>query len=126
MAPSLGAEAMTFAIHPFPPDQPIASIFKKDGAMTSPPLTDEQFSRVIERHQKNGYLSIPEVSLVCADARWHRAELAKARAENERLREALYGIDARLSALKYVGVSLNNDMQCVLHEARAALREEER
>ena len=57
--------------------------------MTSSPLTDEQLNE-IERH---GIWSVEEadhaLNKVVADARLHRAELAKARAEIERLRGAL-------------------------------------
>ena len=107
--------------------------------MTAPltPLTDEQFDSYAEIVQANTWKE-SKARIVIADARWHRAELAKfglanallqselakARAENERLRAVLHGIKARLSALEYVGVDLDNDAQCVLHEARAALAPE--
>lgn len=48
----------------------------------------------------------------------------EAEAENERLREVLRGIEARFSALEFVGIKLNNDAQCTLHEAHAALAPE--
>ena len=53
-----------------------------------------------------------------------RAELAQARGEIEKLRNALRSIDTRFSALEYVGAKLDNDAQCALHEALAALAPE--
>ena len=54
--------------------------------MTSPLLTNEQFESVA-RVLEEGRWSL-NVETFVADARWHRAECAKARAEIKRLREA--------------------------------------
>ena len=55
--------------------------------MTVPPLTDSQFEhsvRIIMHYVP--FSERESIKEFIADARWHRAELAKARAENERLR----------------------------------------
>ena len=41
---------------------------------------------------------------------------------NAELLAALSSIEARLSALKFAGVTLDNDGQCMLHEARTAIK----
>ena len=70
-APSPGAEAMTAPL---------------------PPLTDEQFEEYVAYFLKltvGGSRTGDKFNAFIADDRWHRAELAKARAEGERLRTEL-------------------------------------
>ena len=62
-----------------------------------PPLTDEQFERSVLSIEQD----FPTILLnFAADARLHRAELSKARAEIERLRNATDTATAFLAALK--------------------------
>ena len=87
--------------------------------MTPPPLTDEQLDEIASANQgaPDHLARADAIKRLLADARWHRAELAKARAEtcqyaanltavetaltkemaeNERLREALVSLEAAL------------------------------
>ena len=57
-------------------------------APLTPPLTDEQFDSYAEIVQANTWKE-SKARIVIADARWHRAELAKAKAGSEQLLKAL-------------------------------------
>ena len=102
--------------------------------MTAPPLTDEQFERSVLSIEQD----FPTILLnFAADARLHRAELAEARAENERLREASEEAEAILTALTVwfdtglgdvtmprTGGKIKEDVEKVLVVVRAALAPE--
>ena len=106
--------------------------------MTAPltPLTDEQFDSYAEIVQANTWKE-SKARIVIADARLHRAALAKARAENERLREASEEAEAILTALTVwfdtglgdvtmprTGGKIKEDVEKVLVVVRAALTPE--
>ena len=66
-----------------------------------PPLTDEALDE-IERQMNLVWHDMP-IKMVLdyiADARWHRAELAKARAENEKLRVLFGDLERQIDALR--------------------------
>ena len=60
-----------------------------------PPLTDAEFAEVAAVVTHGTHLNSKARALE-ADARWHRAELAQARSEIERLREALVSLERSL------------------------------
>ena len=93
--------------------------------MTAAPLTDEQFERCVRcvesyipgNDEKAAYEAVKIWERFQADARWHRAELAKARAENERLRWLL-------AIYVHAHDSGNAVPSYIVAEARAALAPE--
>ena len=66
-------------------------------APLAPPLTDGQLAKI--EAWANANPGWTDVRGLVADARWHRAELAKARAENERLRGALKVVQPLIDSL---------------------------
>ena len=64
--------------------------------MTYTPLTDAQLEAVLRFALE--MVGEPTISIedLIADARWHQAELAQARSEIERLREALVSLERSL------------------------------
>ena len=104
-----------------------------------PPLTNKEFATALDDLESRSieFKAALAVKSIIADARWHRDALAKARAENERLREASEEAEAILTALTVwfdtglgdvtmprTGGKIKEDVEKVLVVVRAALAPE--